>query len=296
MVAAAILWWLFDRVPIADAWAATEQARLLEFVLVTSLAVTAWWLIESRAFAYLFTRFNAEVSWKEARALRGLTYLATPINWNLGTAAIILHLRRSKGIGAMPATSSMLFYSLIDLLVLSTLALIGASALPHSPVTGPIQRTAAIADGFAIAMLAVLMTSRPGWGWLQRFRGAGIFSTHRQAKLADVALLAAVRTCYFGGFVLYFWLGTWAFNASVPLLFALAATPIILVIASLPITPAGLGTQQAAMLYFFAPYAAEAPVLAFSLSYPVALIFTRLPLGLLYIRDLAALRESQRGA
>lgn len=263
---------------------------------MTSVAVTAWWLLESRAFAYLFTRFNADVSWKEARALRGLTYLATPINWNLGTAAIILHLRRSKGIGAVQSTSSMLFYGMIDLLVLSTLALVGASALPHSPVTGPIQRAAAIADGFAIAMLAVLMTSRPGWSWLRRFRDAGIFSSHRQATFGDVAVLSAVRTCYFGGFVLYFWLGTWAFNASVPLLFALAATPIILVVASLPITPAGLGTQQAAMLYFFAPYAAEAPVLAFSLSYPVALIFTRLPLGLLYVRDLAALREIQRTA
>ena len=265
-------------------------------MLVTALAVTAWWLLESRAFAYLFSRFNAQVSWKEARALRGLTYLATPINWNLGTAAIILHLRRSKGIGAVQSTSSMLFYGLIDLLVLSTLALAGASMLPDSPVIGPIQRTAAIADGFAIAMLAVLMTKQPSWSWLQKFRGAGIFSTHRQASVADVAVLSAVRFCYFGGFVCYFWLGTWAFNASIPLFFALAVTPIILVVASLPITPAGLGTQQAAMLYFFAPYAAEAPVLAFSLAYPVALIVTRIPLGLLYIRDLAALRESQRAA
>src|SRR5439155_26921335 len=43
-LAAAILWYLFDRVPIADAWSAAAQARLLEFVLVTALAVTAWWL------------------------------------------------------------------------------------------------------------------------------------------------------------------------------------------------------------------------------------------------------------
>jgi len=283
-------------VPLADAWTAAGEARLLEFVLVTALAVTVWWLLESRAFAYLFTRFNAHVSWKEARSLRGLTYLATPINWNLGTAAIVLHLRRSKGIGAVQSTSSMLFYGLIDLLTLSTLALAGATALPESPVTGPIQRTAAIADGFAIAMLAVLMTKRPRWTWLQKFRGAGIFSTHRDARLRDVAVLAAVRFCYFGGFVFYFWLGMWAFNASVPLYFALAVTPIVLVVASLPITPAGLGTQQAAMLYFFAPYAAEAPVLAFSLAYPVALIVTRLPLGLIYVRDLAALRASQREA
>ncbi len=257
----------------------------------TAFAVTVWWSLESGAFAYLFTRFNARLTWREARALRGLTYLVTPINWNLGTAAIILHLRRSKGIGAVQSTSSMLFYGLVDLMVLATLALAGASALPASPTIAPIQRAAAIADCFAIAMLAVLMTSRPRWVWLRRLREAGIFSTHRQATVRDVAVLAAVRACYFGGFVLYFWLGTWAFHASVPLLFALAATPIILVIASLPITPAGLGTQQAAMLYFFAPYGSEAAILAFALSFPVALICTRLPLGLLYVRDLAALRS-----
>ncbi len=288
------MWFLFDRVPLADAWTAAGQARLVEFVLVTALAVTAWWLLESRAFAYLFTRFNAPVSWKEARALRGLTYLATPINWNLGTAAIILHLRRSKGIGALQSTSTMLFYGIIDLLVLATLALVGASTLPDSPAIAQIQRAAAIADGFAIAMLVVLMTSRPGWSWLQRFRAAGIFSTHRQATLRDLAVLVAVRACYFTGFVLYFWLGTWAFHAAAPLLFAMAATPIVLVVAALPITPAGLGTQQAAMLYLFAPHGSEAAILAFALCFPVALICARLPLGLLYIRDLASLRESQR--
>jgi uncharacterized membrane protein YbhN (UPF0104 family) len=265
-------------------------------VIVTAFAVTVWWALESSAFAYLFTRFNARLTWREARALRGLTYLVTPINWNLGTAAIILHLRRSKGIGAVQSTSSMTFYGLVDLMVLATLALAGASTLPASPAIASIQRAAAIADCFAIALLAVSMTSRPRWSWLRRLRGAGIFSTHRQATLADLAVLVAVRTCYFGGFVLYFWLGTWAFHAAVPLLLALAATPVILVIASLPITPGGLGTQQAAILYFFAPYGSDAAILAFALSFPVALILTRLPLGLLFIRDLAALHASQREA
>jgi Lysylphosphatidylglycerol synthase TM region len=293
-IAAAILWWLFDRVPIADAWGAATEAQLFEFTLVTAVLVTAWWLIESRAFAYLFTRFNAPVSWSEALALRGLTYLATPINWNLGTAAIVLHLRRSKGIGAVQSTSSMIFYQTIDLMVLATLALAGSTALPTSPSIVQIQRAAAIADGFAIAQLAVFMTSRPRWTWLQRLRAIGIFSTHQQASLANLGFLAAVRTCYFGGFVLYFWLGTWAFHASVPLFFAMAVTPIVLVVASLPITPAGLGTAQATMLYFFAPYGTEAAILAFALAYPVALTCARLPIGLLYVRDLAALRESRR--
>jgi uncharacterized membrane protein YbhN (UPF0104 family) len=291
-IAAAILWFLFDRVPIADAWTAATEARLLEFAVATAVAVTAWWLIESRAFAYLFTRFNAPLSWREARSLRGLTYLVTPINWNLGTAAIILHLRRSKGIGAVSSTSTMLFYGLVDLLVLASLALAGASVLPASAGIASIHRAAMISVGLAIGTLAVLMTSRPRWGWLARVRGAGIFSTHREATVRDLAVLVAVRACYFAGFVFFFWFGTRAFHTAVPLPFALAATPIILVIASLPITPAGLGTQQAAMLYLFDPYGSEAAILAFSLCYPVALIVGRLPLGLPYLGDLAALRAS----
>jgi hypothetical protein len=295
-IAAAILWWLFDRVPLADAWAAAAEARLFDFALVTAVAVTGWWLIESRAFAYVFTRFNAPVSWSEARSLRAVTYLATPINWNLGTAAIVLHLRRSKGIGAVQSTSSMIFYQTIDLMVLASLALAGSLALPASPEIAQIRRAAAIADAFAILQFAVIMAPWPSWGWLRRVREMGLFWAHRRATLRDLAILVTVRTCYFSGFVIYFWLGTWAFNVAVPLLFAMAATPIILVIAALPITPAGLGTVQAVALYLFGPYGTKAAILAFALAYPVALICARLPLGLLYIRDLAALRESQRQA
>ncbi len=218
----------------------------------------------------------------------------TPINWNLGTAAIILHLRRSKGIGAVPSTSTMLFYGLVDLLVLAGLALAGTSVLPATPAIARVQRAAAISVGLAVATLLVLMTSRPGWRWLARLRGAGIFATHREATARDLALLVAVRACYFFGFVLYFWFGTQAFHTAIPLPFAMAATPIILVVASLPITPAGLGTQQAAMLYLFDPYGSEAAILAFALAYPVALIVGRLPLGLPYLGELAALRASRR--
>jgi uncharacterized membrane protein YbhN (UPF0104 family) len=67
-----------------------------------------------------------------------------------------------------------------------------------------------------------------------------------------------------------------------------------LAVAGIPITPAGLGTQQAAMLYFFSSYGSEAAILAFALAFPVALTLARMPLGLLYIRDLAALRSGAK--
>jgi uncharacterized membrane protein YbhN (UPF0104 family) len=292
VIAAAILGYLFRQVPVADAWGAARQARLEIFIPCTVLSLIHWFLVESCALAYLFSRFNAPLSWMEARSLRGLTYLVTPINWNLGTATIILHLRRSKGIGAMESTSSMLFYMTIDGLVLGSLAMVGVWMLPPSPELGQLGRGAAIFVAVQLVLLALVMQRRPDWSWLRRFRSLRVFRTHGLAGWRDVALLLVIRSLYFGGFVFFFWLGTRAFQVELPLFFAVAATPLILMAGALPITPAGLGTQQAAMLYLFSAHGSEGAVLAFALAFPVAVVLGRLPLGLLYIRDLAALRAT----
>jgi hypothetical protein len=132
-IAAGILYYLFSQVPIAEAWAATRAARLQLFLPAMLVAVLLWFGVDSAAFAFLFSRFNAPLSWAEARALRGVTYLATPVNWNLGTAAVILHLRTSKQIGALESTSTMFFYQTIDGMVLAAFVLLGVSLLPESP-------------------------------------------------------------------------------------------------------------------------------------------------------------------
>jgi len=290
-VAAAILWALFRRIPIADAWGAAETARLEIFVPCAVAAALTWFLLESGAFAYMFSRFNARLSWAEARSLRGLTYLVTPINWNLGTASIILHLRRSKGIGAIESTSSLLFYATIDAMVLATLAFVGLSLLPPSP---EIERLRPLVLGFValgIAALTFFMAPAPDWSWLLRIRSLRVFRTHGIATWRDAALLSLIRSAYFGCFVLLFWLGTAAFNVELPLASAMASTPVILLAGIIPITPAGLGTQQATMLYFFSAYGPEPAILAFGLAFPVVVTLARIPLGLLYIRDLAKLRR-----
>ena len=71
-----------------------------------------------------------------------------------------------------------------------------------------------------------------------------------------------------------------------------AATPIVLMAGGLPITPAGLGTQQALLVLFLAPWAPEAKLLAFGFVFPIAILLVRLPLGLLYLSDLRALRAA----
>ncbi len=301
VLAAAIFATLFWKIPFGEAWSAARAARLEAFLPGVLMAVAIWFWLESAAFAYLFTRFNAPVSWAEARSLRGMTYLLTPINWNAGTAGIILHLRRSKSIGAIESTSSMLFYGLVDGMVLAGLALLGISLLPESPEIAPLRRIAASIVGFEVALLALFMAPAPDWRWLRRLRGLAIFRTYGLARLRDLAWLILLRGAYFSIFVGFFWLGSHAFGVALPFGVAMASMPVILLAAVLPITPAGLGTQQATILFFYAPYGDPAAILAFGLAFPVVVTLARCLLGLPYLRSLARQRrraseEAQRQA
>lgn len=290
VLTAAIFAALFWKIPFGEAWGAAREARLDLFLPGVLAAVACWFWLESAAFSYLFTRFNATVSWAEARSLRGMTYLLTPINWNAGTAGIILHLRRSKSIGAIESSSSMLFYGLIDGLVLAGLALVGISLLPETPEVVSLRGVAAAMEGFLIALLVLFMAPAPEWRWLRRLRGFAIFGSHGRARLRDLAWLILLRGAYFSIFVGFFWLGSHAFGVALPFGIAMASMPVILLAAGLPITPAGLGTQQATMLFFYSPYGEQAAILAFGLAFPVAVTLARCLLGLTYLRGLARLR------
>lgn len=292
LIAAAIFYYLFNEVPIADAWAAARAARLELFLPAVMGAVFLWFLIDSAVFAFLFSRFNAKLDWAEARSLRGLTYLVTPINWNLGTAAVILHLRTSKRIAALDSTSTMVFYQFVDGLVLAAFVALGAALLPASPAAESMRNIAATCVVVIGGSLALVMGSWPRARWIEHFRSLRIFSSHRAANARDVFLLMLMKGAYFSVFVGVYWGGCRSFGVDVPLQLALAATPAIMAVSTLPITPAGFGTQQAAMLYFFGPYGGDAAILAFGVTFPVALILFRVLVGLPYLKDLPKLRRS----
>lgn len=288
--AAAILAYLFWEVPFAEVWQAARNARLAWFVPEVALGILYWFLLDSRAYAYLISRFNAPLAWEEARAMRGVTYLIAAVNWNVGTASIILYLRRFKQIPALESTSSLFFYTNFDGMVLVSLAFIGASFFGESIEIERIQAVSGVMLLGGAFTLAVLMASWPGWAWLQRVRRWAIFRSFRLARPVDFAVLLGIRIAYFAGFLAVLYFGSRSFGIEVPFWLTLASVPVILMAGALPITPAGLGTQAAAMLFFWSDYGDEAAIVAFGLVFPVALTGARVVLGLPYLAELRRLR------
>jgi uncharacterized membrane protein YbhN (UPF0104 family) len=292
LVALAIGGYVFHVVSLGEAWSALLGARLEILIPVVLGTVLCWFLIESRAYAYVFSRFNTPVSWQEARALRGITYLLTPIHLSLGKAALVLRLRMVKRVPLVEGASSVALYQTIDAIVLAGLTAMGLLLIPTTPETD-VARIAAVAIVVAILVyLLLLRIDRPDLRILQAVRRLGIHHAHRRIDFRDVTVIVCAKLAYHLIAVAAFYFGTQAFGFDVPFALVLASTPAIEAIGGLPITPGGLGTQQAAMLLFYGGHGSEAAIVAFGFSLPIAFMLARSLLGLVYLPGKTNRREA----
>ena len=224
--------------------------------------------------------------------MRGVTYLLTALNWNVGTAAIVVYLKRFKSVPALESTSSLFLYGNCDALIMLGLALVGSSVFVATSTIETLRHVAGVTFLIQAGLLFLLAASIPGWRWLSRVRNASIIRSYRLASPADFAFIVLIKLVYFLVFIWIFWAGSHAFGIEIPFALALASAPVIMLVAAIPIAPAGLGTQAAAMVFFWSDYGEQAEIVAFGLVFPIALTLGRCLLGLLYLRDLRALRTS----
>ena len=290
--AAGIFAFLLWEVPLEEVGSAARNARLDLFIPEMLATVVFWFLLDSRALAYLVSKFNAPLDWSEARSMRGVTYLLTALNWNVGTAAIVVYLKRFKAVPALESTSSLFLYGNCDATIMLGLALVGSSLFPESAAIEGVQRVAGVSFLIQCLLLVLLAGSFPAWRWLEKIRGGSLVRSYRLVELRDLAFIVGIKSVYFLVFIWIFWAGSHAFGIEIPFALALASAPVIMLVAAIPVTPAGLGTQAAAMVFFWSDYGDKAEILAFGLVFPVALTALRCLLGLVYVRDLLALRRS----
>jgi len=288
-VAALILWALFRRIPLEDAVAAARRANLL-LVVPAAFAVVAlrFWL-DAATLSRLVTRFHAPLSAREARALYGLISLVNLINWGLGLAALAHLLRRTKGVRIVDSTGIALFAAWIDGTVKIGIGLGGFAVFRDDPRLRPLLLVVAALFFGHLLGLAFVMSGWPRARWARSLRALPALDTVARARPRDLAAVAPLRVLSVAAFVAFVWIGLHAFAVDPPLSHLLASMPVVLLLGNLPITPAGLGTQQAAMVYFYRSFGDEASILAFGVLVPLLFGAARLVLGGLYARHTSRL-------
>ena len=277
LVAFGILALLVRHVGMASLRAALAEADLRLLLVSTLLCTLPMYLLDVLSLARVITWFNRPISFREIAPVKAAIYLLNIVNYNAGSGAVALWLKRRKGIPFLEGAASVLFVNVVDAALLVVFMAAGLPAL--SP---PLDRGVALIVAFAGAALAGhFLYWRGGVDFivLGRLRGWPIFRSFRLATFARYLRLAALRVPFDLFFILNFWLALRAFGIEVPFLKALAYVPLILFIAVVPVTVSGLGTVQAATVFLFSAYASDAKILAFSLAFTVVLSGVRAALG-----------------
>jgi uncharacterized membrane protein YbhN (UPF0104 family) len=281
-VTAGILFLLFRKIPLHEVVAAARGAAGWTVPAAFFFGFLIY-LADSFAIWKTFGWFLAQLSFADVLLVRGATYLLAAINYNVGQGAIVYFVHRVARVPVIRGVATVLLIMGINVLALLFLATFGLAAAPAVPHALKLIVAVAYA-GLAVYVLAVItkprwLTSRPLFDVLLG-AGLGGYARALLVRLPHIAILFTFQIFMLRGF-----------GVAVPILQAIAALPVVFFIGVLPISVQGLGTTQAAMIFFFARYAAgdshaqQASVLAASLVGQVCTLSFQVVLGVACLKS-----------
>ncbi len=293
-VATALLGYMLYTIPMEALLTALEQANVWCLLATVFFVDVGCLVTDSWATALVVTWFLAPVKFREMVPVRAASYLVAILNYNLGQAGLVYYFHRVKGAPLASATSMVLMMMGTIILLLGVMS-VGGLALTSD------ERTRTF--GIPVAMICVgavfyfiLLKIRPGFlanrALFRPLFDAGV-SGHLKATLVRIPHLIVIIASHL--------FGMRCFGIEAPLSAGLVFIPMVLLVASLPLTPFGLGTMQMTAIHFFAPFARattlearKAMVFAYSLGLATLALGLQAVMGLVFLERVSAMGIFER--
>jgi len=276
LVGAAIVAVVIVRIPFAAFRDAITHGPHLTLAAV-DFAVT-FAVLCTDALATQWSLRVSDVRWTfvQSMLVRGSTYMLAIVNYAVGQAGLGYYLHRS-GVTTARAVGVTLF--LTGTTFAALLVLTSGSWASYQP-TGAMWWTLVAGCGAFLVYLAIIAV-RPRF-LADRAPLAPLFD----AKVSGTLLAVVARLPHVAMLTMSFWIAMRAWGLAMPFGVAASVMPGVVIATVIPISPAGLGTAQAALVYLcsdFAPGATadarQATILAFSLVHFVYGVLGQLVLG-----------------
>jgi uncharacterized membrane protein YbhN (UPF0104 family) len=296
LVGTAIVVVLAIRVPFAAFGEAVHQGGHLQLAAIDMLVLLV--ILATDTFATWVSLIAVRLRWpmRDVLAVRGATYVLALLNYVIGQGGVAYYLRKA-GLSTLRATGVTLFMmgtTFVGLLLTTT------ATWMCNPLANSAMWWTLVISCAAFALYLVVIAIAPDF-LARRELFAPLFA----AGLRGHATTIVFRLPHVAIIVLGHWLAMIAWGITVPFWFAATTLPVVALVTVLPISPAGLGTTQAALVYFFSDYAAGATdearagsVLAFAIVHFVYATLAQLVVGLAcvpFARHVQPTRPSAEG-
>lgn len=270
--------------------ASLKSANLSLYIPLVIFFIFVWFFIESFNIQKLYGYFGYELQYKKMLEMRGSTFLLMIVNYGLGAGGIAMYMKKDRGVPLLRSTSILFYYMVVESSGIAFLAVAGF-LLAGSSSKIPFWVIYLSLYLFAFYILEIVFLKYiPPKGLLKKLISSRLVEPIRESTWRMFFGIFFQRIVYFMTFIIFFYFASRAFHMEIPLLALTALVPIIFFMGNIPVTPFGLGTIQAGMLYFFKDYGTEANILAMSIVYSVSLMFFRALIGLFYLHKVNNLK------
>jgi uncharacterized membrane protein YbhN (UPF0104 family) len=288
-VGVAIVIVVLTRVPFDAFKDSIHEGPHLTLAAVDAAVVVAILVFDTFATWVALAVANTKWSLKKVFAIRGATYVLSLINYAVGQGGIGFYLHRD-GVSGMRAAGITLFMMGTTFVTLAGFA----AALSLGEHADPRMVWTLAVIGGAFVVYLVLIAVKP------RFLQREVFLPLFETGLRGHGLAVAGRIPHVAIIVLGHWFAMLAWGYDVPFGYSMLVLPIVVLATVVPISPAGLGTTQAALVYFFQDFAPGATadaraanVLAFGIVHFVYGTIFQLAAGLICVPFARRYRDTE---
>ena len=267
LAAVAIFAWLFHLYPPQTILNSLKFMDIPRFCAVAVGYVLVMFVIDTFSISRVLALFGHREGVRELLPARGATYLLMIVNYAAGQAAFAFYQYRKHGIPISKMLGIFGIVVVVDLYLLVTIAFV-ATFFTTWPFTvagmqiGDFVRIFAVAAWAGFAALVLVANRCANLSFVRRLRRVrlvDLIATTTLGRYLTVGLCRLpVHVFIMGGM----YVAIRAFGLEIAFGKVLANIPIIFFIGSLPITPGGLGTGNAALVELFKPFVSSPAIAA----------------------------------
>ena len=255
LVATFVFYYLFRKYPLSRIAVGLPYIQLPLFFIISIIYFLSVWWLDCWGLARFFSRVGYSTGTRELCTPRLASYLIMVISYAVSQGILAWFFKKEKNLPFLKSTSLISFVILIDLYWMITLSFV-SSYFSGSPLERwnflPSLRILWVCVTAGMAIWAVFGQSLSKYkllNWTRRFH---ILSAFQERKLSDYLYTMLIRfpLHVLVNSSLFFF--AWTFGVYIPLIEVITYLPIVLLLGTLPLTPAGLGISQLVMVAFFA--------------------------------------------
>lgn len=269
---------------------ALNRANLYLLLPLWTFAVLLVFAADTGCLVLLFRACQQSVSKRDLLVVKGASYLLNVINYNAAAGGIAYYVSKRTRAPLLESISSMLMLSGIDLLALTLFVDIAYGVNPDflpGEYKSPILWICALLPAGYLSGV-VIWKIRDHLPFLKGVSQWGILHCMRASRFRDQVLLIGLR---FGFMCIYFvtqYFSLLSFGIEIPMIELCGYNAILTLVGIIPLSVAGLGTTQWAMVVLYTPYAvaslgssdnAEAVILAYSTAMIGYFVLIRVVIG-----------------